>query len=432
MREAIDQEDGGQMDLFGDDEKLQTLLNRATDTEPIHLNDIEDWLGIDEGDGAVADDLADLDMEDELLMSPPTDSWLDDDEDAGALRDDPNRRNAALIDSWQTELGDGDDDDDDPYVDWLSDEFDDLGDDLGILSAAEGDDAQTVENAGASAVERARAWGLDDPEQLADFVEEEARRSADEGAPGWLNAVVPGLDRENDTSTDDPNEYARPMSAPGKEFAWVSEIVEEETGEMKAIDPAEMATSAYFRFTRPPAWLTILQAEAAGDVAGVMAASATALSIDANIDELELDYLTFDDYFNFDSPTDKLNAINIDEDTEQFNFVGLDWDDYFDLESPTEKTIAITLDEVPAAVDFDELGLDDDNFEFESSTDKLTALANDDAADLLDIDDIGLGTDLNTRDSSTDDRPSWLSYDSLGDDEFGGDDPDRRSGRSSL
>ena len=96
--------------------------------------------------------------------------------------------------------------------------------------------------AGSDAADQARAWGLDDPDQLADFVEQGAGES--EGAPDWLNAIVPGLDRENDAATDDPNEYARPMAAPGKEFAWVSDIVEEETGELKAIDPAEIAETA--------------------------------------------------------------------------------------------------------------------------------------------------------------------------------------------
>ena len=78
-----------------------------------------------------------------------------------------------------------------------------------------------------SAEEQARAWGLDDPDQLADFVEEAGRFDS---APGWLHAVVPGLDRENDAATGDVNEYARPMSSPGKEFTWVSDLVDEETG----------------------------------------------------------------------------------------------------------------------------------------------------------------------------------------------------------
>ena len=44
MREALDQDEDGSYDLFGDDEQLQNLLNRTSDTEPIHRSDIEDWL----------------------------------------------------------------------------------------------------------------------------------------------------------------------------------------------------------------------------------------------------------------------------------------------------------------------------------------------------------------------------------------------------
>ena len=249
-----------------------------------------------------------------------------------AAEDDPNLVNADLIDSWQSELGD-DDEDDDPYVDWLKDDPDELDDELSILSAG-----SEQESADEDAQERARAWGLDDADQLADFVEPAGDAGA--GAPDWMNAVVPGLDRENDADTDDVNEYARPTAPPGKEFAWVNEIVEEETGEMLAIEAAELdsETLAYFRFSKPPAWLVSIQAAAAGAAEGIVA-----LSVDADIDSLELDDLTFDDYFSFDTPTDKLDVINLDEDTQELSFVGLDWDDYFDLESPTEKTIAISL-----------------------------------------------------------------------------------------
>ena len=90
----------------------------------------------------------------------------------------------------------------------------------------------------ADAEEQARAWGLQGPDQLADFVEQGA--DADTGSSDWLNAVVPGLDRENDASPDDAKEFARPTAAPGKEFAWVNDIVEEETGELQAIDPSEI------------------------------------------------------------------------------------------------------------------------------------------------------------------------------------------------
>ena len=61
---------------------------------------------------------------------PPSTSWLETD----AADADPNQLNADLIDSWQSE-SDDDDDDDDPYVDWLSDDPNELTDDLGIFAA---------------------------------------------------------------------------------------------------------------------------------------------------------------------------------------------------------------------------------------------------------------------------------------------------------
>ena len=421
MREAIDTEEDGAFDLFGDDEKLKSLLIETTDTEPIHAADIADWLNpAGEADSNAAEEGL-VALDDELLHSPPAQSWLEgDDADVEALaKGDPNERNAQLIDSWQSELG-IDDDDDDPYVDWLSEDPGELGDDLSILAAKPDSDAAPADESGSSsAAETARAWGLDDADQLADFVEESAAQG--EGSPDWLNAIVPGLDRENDASTDDVNEYARPTSAPGKEFAWVSDIVQEETGEMKAVDPSEVAETLYFRFSKPPAWLTIMQSESQE---GNVVAGVAALSLEADIEALDLDDLTFDDYFNFDTPTDKMNVINLDEDTEQLSFVDLDWDDYFDLESPTEKTIAITLDESAADVKFDELGVDDDDFEFESSTDSTPAVTLDAGSDLFD--DLSLDDD-----SATNDRPTWLGYGDLGNDQES-DDSDRDGGKSTL
>lgn len=420
MRESLDKDEDGEFDLFGDDEQLQSLLNRTSDTEPIHRNDIEDWLNAEPDVESGETEERYLDIEDELLHSPPARSWLEDiDDDASASLtdgDDPNRENAALIDDWQSELGD--DEDDDLYVDWLKDDPNELDEDLGIfaLGADEAEGAApALSPEEGDAEEQARAWGLSDPDQLSDFVEQGAEASA----PDWLNAVVPGLDRENETSTDDVNEYARPMAPPGKEFAWVSDIVEEETGEMKAIDPAEVDETLYFRFSKPPAWLVSMRTEAAGLAGGI-----SALSIDADIESLELDDLTFDDYFSFDTPTDKLDVINLDEDTQELSFVGLDWDDYFDVESPTEKTIAITLDESAMDLDYDELGVDDDDFTFAKDSGESLDPLLDVGGDLFS--DIGLDDEPKAKDS-----PLWLEYKDAADDSDS-DDADRRSGQSSL
>ena len=87
---------------------------------------------------------------------------------------------------------------------------------------------------------------MEDADQLADFVEEGAAQSAT--SSDWLNAVVPGWTAKTTPQTDDANEYARPTSASAKEFAWVSDIVEEETGEMSAVAPSEIEVTVYFRF----------------------------------------------------------------------------------------------------------------------------------------------------------------------------------------
>lgn len=341
MREVIDQNEDGAFDLFGDDQGLQSLLQNAGDTQPIDEAAIEDWLDVDEDIIDEAEDAAGLELDEDILMSPPADSWLetDDADPAG----DPNQLNADLIDSWSSELGE--DDEDDPYVDWLSDDL--------LAEAAPRPDADAQVDEGAA--ERARAWGLEDPQQLADFVETQSQAGASDEQ---LNVALPGLDRQDDAQPDDPAEFASPATR-GDEFGWLSEIVDEETGSMPAVEPSEDDSTSYFRFSQPPVWLQDLREEAARE-----GSSMPVNILDEDIEALKLDELTFDDYFNFDSPTDKLEAISHDQAADDPGFVGLDWEDYFDLESPTEKTIAITLEDDAAPVDFDELGVDDDDFDF--------------------------------------------------------------------
>ena len=344
MREVIDQNEDGAFDLFGDDQGLQSLLQNAGDTQPIDAAAIEDWLDADEEIIDQETDEAGRELDEEILMSPPADSWLETDAPDAEQAGDPNQRNADLIDSWASELGE--DDEDDPYVDWLSD-------DLLAESAPGSPDAEAHGDEAAS--ERARAWGLDDPQQLADFVETQSRSDA---SGELLNVALPGLDREDDAQPDDPAEFASPAIRSG-EFGWLSEIVDEETGSMPAVEASEDESALYFRFSQPPAWLQVLRDEAADEGSGM-----PVNILDEDIDALKLDELTFDDYFNFNTPTDKLDAIALDQDADEPDFAGLDWDDYFDLESPTEKTIAITLEDDAEPVDFDELGVDDDDFDF--------------------------------------------------------------------
>ena len=471
MREMMtESEADDEFDLFADDERLRHLLSRTSDTEPIQVDDIQSWLDLDElnldetAEEAPAGLDEGLDDLDDDLLSPPADPWLDEaldaalDEEASVeapLLDEPisdeeqNRLNVDLIDSWQSELED-DDDDEDPYVDWLSeDTAAGIDEELGIFSVEDTDAVALPDAPGTAtevnldledtaAAEAARAWGLDDQEQLADFVEDELRPSAAEAAPSWLNATVPGLDREGDAEPDKESEFAGPLPRPGKEFAWVSDIVDEETGEMEAIqDPIPPASVMYFRFVKPPTWLTAMRGESPPDAGGDLAPveAVAALSVVEDIDELELDDLTFDDYFNFDTPTDKMDAINLDDNGEGIDFSELGWDDYFDFNSPTEKTIAITLDEEAGDINFQELGVEDEDFDFDTPTDKMPAITLKEELDTLEFEDIGLDDDAGLavdRESTRDADAEWLDYDDAGVRDPAADDRDKSGGETLL
>ena len=437
MREMMtENEESDEFDLFADDERLQHLLNRTSDTEPIQVDDIQSWLDQDELNLDLPAEETDAGLDerdDELLAAPPIADWLDEelvDETAVAPPSPPsptessisdaeqNRLNADLIDSWQSELED--DDDEDPYVDWLSeDTAAGIDEELGILSLDEAEAAAappaisevatdpTLDVHESSAVETARAWGLQDQEQLADFVEDEVRLGDAEAPPSWLNAMTPGLDREGDAEPEKQSEFARPVARPDQEFAWVSDIVDEETGEMEAIqEPLPQANVMYFRFSKPPTWLRAMQAEASSESADDLAPyeAVAALGVAEDIDELELDDLTFEDYFKFDTPTDKMDAINLDDGGEGIDFSELGWDDYYNFDSPTEKTIAITLDEEADDINFQELGLEDEDFDFDTPTDKMPAITLKEELDALEFEDIGLDDEDPAIDPAADER----------------------------
>ena len=368
---GLDSKAEDDFDLFAEDEQLQALLGGASDTEPINLEDIDAWLN-DEREAAVDSGAADA----ELLASPGAD-WLDE-EMTPLSADERQQRNMALIEGWGAELGD---EDDDPYVDWLSEE---LAADIDPgLEAAAASDAPAAD---APADETARAWGLRDAGELADFVAEEASVRDAESSPDWLNAALPGMDRQGDAEPDNPEEFARPIGRPGRDFAWVNDIVDEETGEMQAVDlPEAPADIPYFRFDNPPVWLANMALPMApGGLNRPMAAGPL---ID-DIDELDLDDLTFDDYFNVDAPTDRLDAISLDDGVDNINFAEMGWDDYFEFESPTEKTIAISLDDEVGG--FKPLGVDDGDLTFDTPTDKMRALDLGDDLNAGEFDDIGL------------------------------------------
>ena len=335
--EGMKGEQDSEFDLFADDEQLQNLLVNVNETQPIHADDIEFWLDasdIDRGDAS--DEAADLPDRDEIETGDLARSWLDD-EGEGATLD--------LIDDWQAELDDGEDD----YDDWLSEEEGDL--EAGRADAPEGDVPPT------EADETARAWGLKDADDLADFVEEEVDLSEGEASADWLNAMVPGLDHEGETDAPPTDEQpARGESTSDKAFDWVSDIIDDETEEESP--PARQI----FSFSQPPLWLTALQ-KGEGMTSAGSPLTASVATADAQAAELNFDVLDVDGDFDFDAPTEKIIPI------------ALDLDDDFDLDAPTEEIAALRIektaderaqdDDQTEWLEYDGLDLDEGDFDFD-------------------------------------------------------------------
>lgn len=336
---------GGQdseFDLFADDEQLRNLLVNVNETQPIHADDIKFWLDssdIDRGDAS--DETADLPDRDEIETSGLGHSWLDDEDKVQGGRDDLD-----LIDDWQAELDDGEDD----YDDWLSEEEGDL---QASQADAPEDAAPPTE-----ADETARAWGLKDAEDLSDFVEEGVDLSEGEASADWLNAMVPGLDHEGETDAPPADEQPmRGASAPDKAFGWVSDIINDETKEEPP--PARQI----FSFSQPPLWLTALQKGESMTSAGSPLTAAAAAAAQEATAELNFDVLDVDGDFDFDAPTEKIIP------------VALDLDDDFDLDAPTEKIAALRIektaddtaadDDQPEWLEYDALDLDEGDFDFD-------------------------------------------------------------------
>lgn len=328
-----------EFDLFADDEQLQNLLVNVNETQPIHADDIQFWLDssdIDRGDAP--DEAADLPDRDEIETGDLARSWLDD-EGEGATLD--------LIDDWQAELDDGEDD----YDDWLSEEEGDL--EASRAAAPEGDVPPT------EADETARAWGLKDAEDLADFVEEGVDLSEGEASADWLNAMVPGLDHEGETDAPPADEQpARGESDSDKAFDWVSDIIDDETEEESP--PARQIYS----FSQPPLWLMALQkGEGMTSAGSPLTASVAAANAQEATAELNFDVLDVAGDFDFDAPTEKIIPI------------ALDLDDDFDLDAPTEEISALRVektaderardDDQTEWLEYDGLDLDDGDFDFD-------------------------------------------------------------------
>jgi hypothetical protein len=101
---------------------------------------------------------------------------------------------------------------------------------------------------------------IDLEEDVSDLFESQADITAPAtNAPDWLNAMVPGLDVDYDAPEDEPieKEFAQPEPTASakkrRDFDWLVDIVEEETGQMAAI--TDSPSRRRFIFSRQPAWL---------------------------------------------------------------------------------------------------------------------------------------------------------------------------------
>jgi len=416
LREMIAEEDD-RADLFADDEQLQTLLGKVNETQPIHPDDIEFWLNqegidLDEDEAPEEDEAGDfLDEEDGAFLDH---SWLDDEPLADEIgyEGDSGSETLELIEDWEAELDDDDDDD----VDWLNEDdldvfeleaAEEIGDFAADAPHSAGDPPPPMADEGAGSDETARAWGLTDAEQLADFVEEEIGLSAVEASPDWLNAMVPGLDAVQDDD-DDPASDETVASSP-KDFAWLSDIVDEETGEMEAVAPQAALPAPHFRFSRPPLWLMELLRNPPSEAALAAASRPLLEKMDESVEDISFDVLDLEletDNFDFDAPTEKISPVSSEAAAKDARPDEFDFDSYFDFDAPTEKISPISAEDLAKAIDFDELGLEDEDFDFERPTEKISV---EEDAEEIDF-DLGLDDDFASPPDS-DDLPEWLDYD---------------------
>jgi tetratricopeptide (TPR) repeat protein len=114
----------------------------------------------------------------------------------------------------------------------------------------------------AAAEEDLLAQRSDWPEDEFDAILAEGAPAADtehspaQNAPDWLNAMVPGLDLNYEAEEEEPLEHQYSLDQSRREFGWLMDIVEEETGMVAAVEDEEAAPRVRrFIFSRPPAWL---------------------------------------------------------------------------------------------------------------------------------------------------------------------------------
>ncbi len=422
LREMIAAEDD-RADLFADDEQLRTLLGKVNETQPIHPDDIEFWLnqeGIDLNEEETLEEDEAEDFFDEGDDAFLDHSWLDAEPLADEIdyEGDSGSETLDLIDDWESELDDGGDDDDD-YMDYDLDLFElEAAEEAGDFGTqAESDPPSRMADESLSSDETARAWGLTGAEQLADFVEGEIELTEAAASPDWLNAMVPGLDAVQDAADDDDDDPARDESvAPSpKDFDWLNDIVDEETGEMEAVAPQFAPPAPHFRFSRLPLWLTELlqnppSKETLAAASPPLLEKMSTAAFDESVGDISFDVLDLEldtDNFDFDAPTEKIRPVGSEAASKDARPDKFDFDSYFDFDAPTEKISPISAEDLAKAIDFDELGLEDEDFDFERPTEKISLEEDDEE---IDFDALGLDDDF-APPADGDDLPEWLDYD---------------------
>ena len=402
-----------------DFENDPTIVGRPDDEEMEVVGEA-DWLsGMDEGDGvqdAFADELVDehgwgdeTSLEEAQSVEQP--DWLASMGEGDGVQD-------AFAEAVSEIDGFEDDDDFDSLNVYETDDEDDV--------LYEEDSLPEFEDEEFSIEETVPSSGLAEDDYLADFDEEIEHTPADD-APDWLNAMVPGLDIDYEAEEDEPVDQGfvstAQTSTTDKGFDWLEEIVEEETGPIKALAPRpQMVTAPRFQFSKPPAWLEKLRGGVVASIAAV--ASMVSGDDDVEVDNLgylddvrvsaedtredlslpELDMLDTNeaDEFDFDTFADD------DDDDDGVTFTELDAldmnadDDFaFDDDDDDDDDDGVTFTELEA-LDMnadDEFAFDDDDDDDELTFDEFD-----------DLDD-NFDTQLGSANAGNDELPDWLDFD---------------------
>jgi hypothetical protein len=188
----------------------------------------------------------------------------------------------------------------------------------------------------------ALASGAADEQPLAsDEFEDEHVMTPAENAPDWLNAMVPGLEIDYTATEEDPEKVTPSVAKQRRaEFAWLNELVEQETAGIPVSAPPPpppasqplvalppslpevLPAARRFIFTRLPAWMRPPAASNTAEIATTAAVAATAVGA-ATVPPYLLDddaapLPNVDDEFNADMPDDEFDDFDVEFD-DDFN-----------------------------------------------------------------------------------------------------------------